>query len=411
VGSKHGFTAPRRHRAVLAGLGVALALSLAAPVASAASASATPSRYRVGFPGANGLVVFESARTGKSQIYVRATDGTETAITQGPSDTEPEFNPFGTRIVFQRGDQIYVMNANGSKQKNLSNNQAWNDGAPSWSPDGSKIVFASYEGGPMNIWTMNADGSHRVRLTNDAGGDTNPAWSPDGSKIAFASHRDGNWEVYVMNADGSNQANITNNTADDDRPAWSPDGSTIVFTSGRAHPHSIGQDLWFVSPDGSNLVAFDHHPQGASDGDYATWSPDGSQIVFSANNGLGSYQLWSAPVGGTDTRLTNDAGNPANEMADWQPVAPAPTLTLTPSSGPAGSAVEVTGGGYGPRETVKLTFVQGKTKTKLGSTKANASGAIDKTVTIPATAKLGKATVKAAGVTSALSASAGFTVS
>jgi hypothetical protein len=71
----------------------------------------------------------------------------------------------------------------------------------------------------------------------------------------------------------------------------------------------------------------------------------------------------------------------------------------------------VTGSGFAPHETVKLMFVQGKKKSKLGSAKANASGAIDKVVTIPATAKQGPASVKASGATSALSAKAGFTVS
>jgi TolB protein len=53
-------------------------------------------------------------------------------------------------------------------------------------------------------------------------GDYDPVWSPDGSKIAFASDRDGDWEVYAMNADGTDQTNLTENPADDYDPAWSP---------------------------------------------------------------------------------------------------------------------------------------------------------------------------------------------
>ncbi len=405
--SKHGFGAPRLSRVAMVGLGATLALSLAGPAASAGPARVSQTGR---FPGADGSIAFSGSKDGTQRIYLRTTDGTETAITKGPGDVDPSWNPFGTRIVYQHGNQIYVMNADGSNKKNLTNNAAWNDGDPAWSPDGSKIVFASYENGPLNVWTMNADGSHRTALTA-GGSDTDPVWSPDGSKIAFASRRDGNWEIYVMKADGSNQVNVTNNVADDRHPAWSPDGATIVFSSARAHPHSVGGDLWFMSPDGSNLVPFDHHPAGYSDGDYPAFSPDGTQVVFAANIGTGSLQLWTAPVGGTDTRLTNDPGNPLNEMPDWQPIVPAPTLGLTPSSGPAGSTVEVTGGGFAPRETVKLTFVQGRKKTKLGSAKANASGAIDKMVTIPGTAKQGKAALKAAGLTSALGAKAGFVVS
>ena len=58
---------------------------------------------------------------------------------------------------------------------------------------------------------MNADGTGQTRLTNNAAFDIEPAWSPDGTKIAFASDRDGNVEIYVMNADGTGQTRLTNN--------------------------------------------------------------------------------------------------------------------------------------------------------------------------------------------------------
>ena len=66
---------------------------------------------------------------------------------------------------------------------------------------------------------MNADGSNQTKLTNNPASDYLPSWSPDGSKIVFHSDRDGNNEIYVMNADGSNQTNITNNPADDNFPS------------------------------------------------------------------------------------------------------------------------------------------------------------------------------------------------
>ena len=74
------------------------------------------------------------------------------------------------------------------------------------------------------------------RLTDNNAWDIHPAWSPDGTRIAFATDRDGideNFEIYVMDADGSNQTRLTNNDAVDLLPAWSPDGTRIVFTSER----------------------------------------------------------------------------------------------------------------------------------------------------------------------------------
>jgi len=77
---------------------------------------------------------------------------------------------------------------------------------------------------------MNPDGTDQTRLTfNTANDDTNPVWSPDGSKIAFASNRDGNFEIYVMNADGTEQTRLTTDPGWKTNPAWSPDGKKLPF--------------------------------------------------------------------------------------------------------------------------------------------------------------------------------------
>src|SRR5215217_6306090 len=142
--------------------------------------------------------------------------------------------------------EIYVMNADGTGQTNISNNPAFDHG-PSSSPDGTKIAFTSQRGISNNnneifvmnadgtgqtkiifasdrdaitnrdLYVMNADGSNPTRLTNDPEDETWPSWSPDGTKIAFTR----NGQIYVMNADGSEQTNISGGRFGID-PDWGP---------------------------------------------------------------------------------------------------------------------------------------------------------------------------------------------
>ena len=150
---------------------------------------------------------------------------------------------------------MYVMNADGSGQRRLTNLPAHNYGSCLVARRG-KITFVSFHGpNDFEIYVINADGSGQRNLTRDWGFDISfPVGSPDGAqKIAFASKRDGNWELYVMNADGSGQRNLTRNMANDylyGANPWSPDGRKIVF--GRDRNGDGGSDALFViNADGS----------------------------------------------------------------------------------------------------------------------------------------------------------------
>ena len=85
---------------------------------------------------------------------------------------------------------------------------------------GPRVAFSSDRDGDWEIYVMNADGSGQINLTNEPSSDRLPSCSPDGARIAFTSARDGNSEIYLMNADGSGVTRRTEEPVDDGGPEW-----------------------------------------------------------------------------------------------------------------------------------------------------------------------------------------------
>jgi TolB protein len=178
---------------------------------------------RIGFPGparADGPPGFRILF--RNYLYVANADGSGLRrLTLDPvyGVVLPAWASDGRTIRFGR----YIVNADGSGTRRL---KRYIPMAGAWSPDGRRIAFVHIVrrvgGGRPEIRVMKADGSAQRRLTGNAAWDSAPAWSPDGRRIAFRSKRDGNPEIYVIRADGSGLRNLTRSPADDGWFAWSP---------------------------------------------------------------------------------------------------------------------------------------------------------------------------------------------
>lgn len=143
----------------------------------------------------------------------------------------PSWSPNGRLISYTHYEadfDIFVRKPDGSEPRRLTGKGSDEEGA--FSPDGRRIGFSSErrEGllrpGDAEIYVMNADGSNERRLTDIPGGDHwPPTWAPDGKRIAFTSEgTEGNPEIYLMNADGSGLTRLTDDPAEDTFPAWRP---------------------------------------------------------------------------------------------------------------------------------------------------------------------------------------------
>ena len=229
--------------------------------------------------------------------------------------------------------EIYVMDADGKKQRRLTNND-FPDTNPSWSPDGRRIIFVSdrnkniaAEEGPImvdggiiigdmrkrpQIYVMDADGKNPRRLSNAHIAEWHPSWSPDGKRIAFTSSggkttADGHWGIYVMDADGKNPRRLSNDPVDDRDPSWSPDGKYIAFSRRRS---GARLDIYVMDADGKNQQRLTKNP---SEDREPSWSPDGERIAFVSERD-GNMEIYVMDADGQNPRnLTK------NRSKDWEP--------------------------------------------------------------------------------------------
>jgi TolB protein len=110
-----------------------------------------------------------------------------------------------------------------------------NEKDPTMSPDGRFVAYTSNPGANRDVFLLDVNTGDVTRLTNAPGGDETPSWSPDGTKIVFSSERAGGTpHIFVMNADGSGVKQLTSGLKADSMPKFSPDGEHIAFARGPA---------------------------------------------------------------------------------------------------------------------------------------------------------------------------------
>ncbi|HEX8292194.1 MAG TPA: hypothetical protein VF570_10585, partial [Pyrinomonadaceae bacterium] len=324
-------------------------------------------------------LAFTSDRSGNLDVWVMNSDGTNphNLTNYYARDYYAAWSPDGSKLVFTcadranvfNGDDLCVMNADGSNVVNITRSDSVNDGMAAWSPDGQKVIFNSRRDGNWDLYVVNADGTGEARLTTALNQELAATWqalsaplptptptpgptatptptpeptptpTPEptptpqptptatptpvptatptpapgpGGRVLFVSRRDGSDDIFVANADGTGAVNLTNSPARDYEPAWSHDGRQIVFASNAT---SDGQmEVFVMNADGTGRrrLTFD-----GSDGANFRWSPDGTKVAWQNYDG-NNYDICVVNANGTGFRnVTGDAA--FQDRPVWSP--------------------------------------------------------------------------------------------
>lgn len=171
---------------------------------------------------------------------------------------------------------------------------------------GRRVIFASTRHNTHpDLYVQTIDGVAVTQLTSDPASDIQPAFSPDDSRVAFASNRAGNWDIWMVHAAGGPAVQVTFGSGDEVHPSWSPDGRQLVYCG---LPESGGQwELWVADATAGGSRKFIGY------GLFPEWSPSGDAIVYQRARERGSrwFSVWTLTLVGGEPRYPTELASSA----------------------------------------------------------------------------------------------------
>ena len=258
-----------------------------------------------------------SKSSGNKEIKLVDVDGhgVRSLTNNGSINLQPAWNSSGTQIAYTsyRGGNpdLYVADLSTGKVRRVSSRSGVNTGA-AWAPGRDLLALTLSSGGrgDTDIFGISsADGTVVAQLTKTPGIDLSPSFSPDGSQIVFASERSGGLQLYIMSAQGGDPKRLTFQGNHNTDPQWSPKGDRIAFVG-----RDGGYDVFTVRPNGSDMQRI---TQGQGSNEDPSWSPDGRYLSFVSTRS-GSSHIWmSTSDGRHQVQVTQGGGSWSNPS--WSP--------------------------------------------------------------------------------------------
>jgi WD40 repeat protein len=280
-------------------------------------------------------IVFGSDRAeGQRDLYVVNEDGSgERRLTFDGEDYRERtavWSPDGSRIAYtalHNGNaDVYTIDANGGDRRRVTTDPAREDD-PHWTSDGRILFTRDLFAPPASVWVVNADGTNERQLAL-VGSAASAEGAPSGDRIVYSSTTTGPSVLRVaqLGKDGSvtNDVAITtppNDGGGDFEPHWSPNGSDIVFERDRG---DVDNDVFVVHSDGSGLKRLTDTPGRPEF--WATWSSDGKEVLFQDGN---TQKLRAINVATGQERavstwprapLTDDFGDGVRDASLWHQI-------------------------------------------------------------------------------------------
>lgn len=268
------------------------------------------------------------------QVLLVFPDGSDpvSPINGSFNNVAPAWSPDGTRLVYasNRGtwDIYTVVLATGEISVVVESPRR--ELAPVWSPDGSRIAFErQIDDGSSDIFIVNLDGSGEINVTNSLESERNPTWSPDGTKIAFEARDSDGQAIDVIKTDGAERVRLTGANGEwNGVPVWSPDGRRILFESTKHQGPLIQGDVreyevFLMDADGSNVSRVTGFATTARSIRSPSWAPDGNAIAFESRDetqfaNTFVFRIWTMNLDGSG--LQEIVVNGTARFPRWSPL-------------------------------------------------------------------------------------------